>query len=103
MVGDGLLECFAALALAPCVEQVLGVAAFAVLFGLGLVLGVAGVAALGIGPLLDITGVTAFAVDCPVGLVLVMFQGSADLVVATVALGRLRRCRADALVTRTCQ
>ena len=49
MVGDGLLECFAALALTPCVEQILGIAAVAVLFGLGLVLGIAGVAALGVG------------------------------------------------------
>ena len=62
---------FAALAVAPRVEQVLSVAAFAVLCRLGLVLGVAGVAALGAGlhvdPLLGIPGVLALGVGLHVG------------------------------------
>src|ERR1039457_2734913 len=102
MVGHVLLKCFAALAVAPCVEQVLSVAAFAVLGSLGLVLRVAGVAALGVGldagPVLCVAGVAAFAVDCPVGLVLVMLKSLADLATAAFAAGRPLGCDGAALM-----
>jgi len=110
VVGDALLECVAALFVAAGVEGVLGVLALAVLSRLGLVLGVAGIlplgvgldvdlvlgvariAALGIGPVLGMAGVTALAVDCADGLLLILLKRFADLTVAAVAGGRRPGC-----------